>query len=78
MRITYEEFRGLVKENLAKQLTELDDAQLEEYLDSEDSVDAIKQEYDLSVKQLERGEITEKEFRNGSVSAAAHCLYMLY
>ena len=78
MKITFEEFRGLVKENLAKKLKDLNDEQLEEYLNSDDSVDVIKQEYDLSVKQLERGEITENEFKNGSVSAAANCLYMLY
>ena len=78
MKPTFEEFRDLVKKHLAKDLDHLSDEELEDYLSDEDSVDVIQHEYDHSSKQLEAGEITEKIFKNGSVSAASHTLYMLY
>lgn len=78
MKMTFEEFRDLVKANLAKDLDDLSDEQLEAYLNEEDSVEVIRNEYDLSCQQLERGEITETIFRNGSVSAAASTLGLLY
>lgn len=78
MKPTYEEFRALVKDHFSKTMEQLSDDQVETFLDDEDSVDVIKQEYDLSSKQLDRGEITEEIFRTGSVSAASSTLYMLY
>ena len=78
MQPTYEEFREMVKEDLAKTLSNISRTRLEEYLNEEDSIDVIRHEYDYSVKQLLRGEITEKIFRNGSVSAASYTLYLLY
>ena len=77
MKPTFEEFRDLVKKELTKYL-DLNDEDLEEYLNDEDSVDVIQNQYEHSSKLLESGEITETIFKNGSVSAASHTLYMLY
>lgn len=78
MKVTFEEFRELVKNEFEERMPQLDAEQVEEYLNSEDSVGVIKDEYAVSVKQFEKGEITEEQFRIGGASAAAHCLYMLY
>ena len=80
MAPTYEEFKALVKARFLKyeDMASVGIEKMEEYLSCKESTDVIKQQYDLSVKELERGEITENIFRNGSVSAAAHCLYMMY
>ena len=77
---TYEEFNELAKARFLKyeDMASVGKDKIEEYLSSEESVDIIRQQYDISLKELERGEITEDIFRNGSVSAAAYCLYMLY
>lgn len=76
--ITYEEFKALVRESLAKDMKKLTTEQLEEYINGEEAEEVIKNRYDLSIIQFENGEITEKIFRNGNVSAVAYCLYMLY
>ena len=77
MKPTFEEFRDMVKKDLTKYL-DLNDEDLEEYLNEEDSVDVIQHQYEHSSKLLEAGEITDNIFKNGSVSAASHTLYMLY
>ena len=78
MQPTYEEFRKMVKFNLANTLYNVSEARLEEYLNEEDSVDVIQHQYEYSSKLLKAGEITEKIFKNGSVSAASYTLYLLY
>lgn len=78
MKPTYEEFRELVKKNFMHDMKGLSDEDVETYLSEDDSVDVIKNEYECSSGKFDRGEITEKMFRNGSVSAASYSLYMLY
>jgi hypothetical protein len=76
--MTYEEFKKLVKEKFAKCMPDLAEAEVDEYINSEEAGTVIEQEYAISLTQLQNGEITETIFRNGSVGAAASCLYMMY
>lgn len=75
---TFEEFKNLVKEHFRWYYNDLSEKEIDGYINSEDSRQAIQSEYNWSVKQFKIGEITETIFRNGSVSVAGHCLYMLY
>lgn len=78
MKITFDEFRELVKANFAKDMDDLSAEEIEEYLNDEESIEVMRHEYDMSAEQLKNGEITEQIFRNGSVSAAASTLELLY
>jgi len=75
---TYEEFRELVKNLLSDYLGGMNADRLEEYLNEKDSIDVIQNEYEHSSMMYDQGMITEHIFRNGSVSAATHTLYLLY
>lgn len=75
---TYEEFCTMVKESLREYMPELSERQLEDYMNKEDTVTVIKNNYELDEKWLAEGKLTVKIFRNGSVSSTAHCLYMMY
>ena len=76
MKPTYEEFKKLVKEKFTECMPNLTEAEIEEYINKEEQV--IKDEYDVSSDQLEKGEITESVFRTGGASAVASCLYTMY
>lgn len=78
MKPSYAEFRELVKAHLSDDLAGLNDERLEEYLNEKDSIDVIQNEYDHSSLMYDQGMITDHIFRNGSVSAAAYTLYLLY
>ncbi len=75
---TFEEFKNLVKEHFRWYYKNLSEKEIDEYINSEDSMQVIQSEYNRHVKQFKRGEITEEVFRIGCVSAVGHCLYMLY
>lgn len=78
MKPTYEEFRDLVKKSFMQDMDGLSEEDAEAYLSEEDSVEVIGNEYERSSEMFDRGEITETMFRNGSVSAVASTLYLLY
>ncbi len=75
---TFEEFKELVRKMLSECLKNLSEKEIDEYINSEESMHVIQSEYNMSVKQYKNGEITETIFRNGSVGAVVSCLDMLY
>ena len=74
----YEKFIKLVKEKYDKMLEREDEEEREEYFNSEEAQEAIKESYDIAKKKLKEGEITERIFENGVVDSLVYCLYMMY
>ena len=76
--MNYDKFFELVKASLAPDLKvyNLTNEGLVAFMNSEE--DTIKDGFEYGQYRLERGEITEEQFATNSVSAVAHCLYLLY
>lgn len=74
----YKKFFELVKASLAPDLEvyKLTDEDLVNYMKREE--DTIKDGFEYGQYRVERGEITKEQFATDSVSATAHCLYLLY
>lgn len=78
MKPTYEEFKELVKEYLIKFMPSVTEVEIEKYINTDDSQEVIREEYDDCSLKFAKGEITERVFRIGGASAAAYCLDCLY
>ena len=78
MKPTFEEFRELVKANLAEHLGNIDEKELEAYLEEDESKRIIQERYDHGTERINSGEITPEIFRNGVAAGAASCLSLLY
>ncbi len=74
---TLEEYRDMVKKAYLKHYSDKLYAKAEKYFNSEEAQKEISEQYQSDIKKLKSGEITDKVFRNGSVSGTAYTLYLM-
>ena len=73
---TFEEFRSETKKKLKTSLSNLNDEELEKFMDSE--VDEIRESYERNKKEFEDGEINIDQFMISGASSLAYALDMMY
>jgi len=76
--MTYEEFFECVKEGVMERMPQLTEEQADDYLRDEWSIFVIKDQYTVSAKWYLLGIDSYDQFCIGAVSAAAHCLKLLW
>ena len=73
---TFEEYKALVKSQLAKSLSQLSEYELESYLASE--LSRLNEWYRRSIEEYENGEIVLSALSDGCPASAAYALDLMY
>ena len=74
--LTFEEYKALVKSQLAKTLIRLSDTDLNRFLSAENEF--IQSGYDRRKKQYDADELTLLQFIEGCPASAAYALDLMY
>ena len=75
---TFEEFREKVTEGFAERMKHLSEAEVDEYMQSEEALEEVHDAYSYSSGMYKGGKINRTIFLNGGVASCAHCLSLMY
>ena len=73
---TFEEFRNETKKKLKVSLSNLNDEELEKFMDSE--VDEIRESYERNKREFDAGKTNIDQFMISGTSSLAYALDMMY
>lgn len=73
---TYENFYKAIRQDFIEFNKRLSEQEVDRYLKSEE--EKIKRDYKENIEEFNSGEITDKQFWIGGVSAVANCLSLMY
>ncbi len=76
--MTIEEFTEEVKEIFITEMRALAKEEVDAYFETEEAKRFVKSKYNVGIKDLESGKITDEIFREGYTSSLAHCLALMY
>lgn len=73
---TYEEYKMAVKKSFWKDMKNLSEKEVDDYLQSEE--DLIKNRYEDDIRAYNAGEFPDTVLMQGCVSSVANCLFYMY
>lgn len=77
MCLTLEEFTEIVKRIFATERI-LSKERMDAYFEEDETKEIIKEKYEMGVRDVKSGSITDEVFRRGRAGAMAHCLALMY
>lgn len=77
MKANYKDFEKEVYKYYKLRTQGFDEAEVEEYFKSDEAQEIIKNEYKVSLKQVENKEITLKQMMYGAAGSVAECLSLM-